>query len=137
MTTIATDGRSIAGDGLVCQGDSTIVETREVKVRKVAGAVFGLAGKTPHMDVLAKWLKTNGSEPPKIKGSTALVLRSDGTLLQVDEEGAITIRAPAAIGSGRDHALTAMDMGADPERAVEMAAKRDPFTGGKITALSL
>lgn len=37
-----------------------------------------------------------------------------------------------AIGSGRDHAYTAMDMGADAKTAVKMAIKRDSGSGGKI-----
>ena len=37
-----------------------------------------------------------------------------------------------SIGSGSDHALTAMDMGATAEKAVEMAAQRDICTGGRI-----
>lgn len=37
-----------------------------------------------------------------------------------------------AIGSGTDHALTALDMGATAKQAVEIAMKRDTCTGGKI-----
>lgn len=37
-----------------------------------------------------------------------------------------------AVGSGTDHALTALDMGGSVKRAVEMAIKRDCYTGGKI-----
>jgi len=37
-----------------------------------------------------------------------------------------------SIGSGSDHALTAMDMGATAEKAVEMAMQRDICTGGRI-----
>ena len=40
-----------------------------------------------------------------------------------------------AIGSGADHAITAMDMGASAIGAVEMAAKRDTGTGGIIRKL--
>lgn len=54
------------------------------------------------------------------------------------EEGErLLVRQPAllpydAIGSGQDHAFTAMDMGADAKTAVKMAALRDYNTGGKI-----
>lgn len=37
-----------------------------------------------------------------------------------------------AIGSGTDHALTAIDMGATAKEAVEIAMKRDCNSGGKI-----
>jgi len=37
-----------------------------------------------------------------------------------------------AIGSGQDHAFTAMDLGCSAKEAVKMAMKRDSGTGGKI-----
>lgn len=37
-----------------------------------------------------------------------------------------------AIGSGTDHAYTAMDLGLSAKEAVKMAAKRDTGTGGRI-----
>lgn len=40
-----------------------------------------------------------------------------------------------AIGSGRDFALAAMDMGTTAKEAVEIAAKRDVYTGGTIRTL--
>lgn len=137
MTTIATDGKTMAGDGLVCQGELTIAETEATKVFRVDGVIFGLAGKTPHIEVVRQWIKAGRKGAPAIKGSSALLLLPDGSLLQCDEDGSSPCAAPAAIGSGKDHALTAMDMGADAEKAVEMAARRDPFTGGKITVLAL
>ena len=47
----------------------------------------------------------------------------------------IDLRCADAIGSGSPFALTAMDMGASAYQAVEMAAKRDTSTGGKIRTL--
>lgn len=44
----------------------------------------------------------------------------------------VWVERPFAIGSGRDFALAAMDMGATAKEAVEMAAKRDVYTGGTI-----
>lgn len=42
-----------------------------------------------------------------------------------------------SLGSGADHAITAMDMGADAKTAVKMAAKRDCGTGGRIRTFKL
>lgn len=39
---------------------------------------------------------------------------------------------PAALGSGSDHAITAIDCGKTVREAVKMAAKRDSATGGLI-----
>ena len=44
---------------------------------------------------------------------------------------------PRAIGSGSDHALTAMDMGATAKEAVKWAMKRDTGTGGRIRTYKL
>lgn len=44
---------------------------------------------------------------------------------------------PYSIGSGQDHAITAMDMGADAKTAVKMAMRRDAGTGGKIKTFKL
>lgn len=42
-----------------------------------------------------------------------------------------------AIGSGRQFAYGAMDHGSSAKEAVEIAAQRDPYTGGKITEIDL
>lgn len=42
-----------------------------------------------------------------------------------------------AAGSGEAYALTALDMGATAKEAVEMAAKRDSMTGGKIRVIKV
>lgn len=42
-----------------------------------------------------------------------------------------------AIGSGSDHALTAMDLGCSAKEAVKMAMKRDVNTGGKVRVFKI
>lgn len=42
-----------------------------------------------------------------------------------------------AIGSGKPHALTAMDLGCTAEEAVKMAMMRDKNTGGKINTFRI
>lgn len=42
-----------------------------------------------------------------------------------------------AIGSGRDHAYTAMDLGCSAVDAVKMAIKRDMCTGGKVRSFKV
>lgn len=41
------------------------------------------------------------------------------------------------LGSGGDHALTAMDLGKTPKQAVQHAMTRDLFSGGKIVQYDL
>ena len=42
-----------------------------------------------------------------------------------------------AVGSGTDHAVTAMDCGLNAVQAIEMAAMRDTYTGGEIKVIKL
>ncbi len=42
-----------------------------------------------------------------------------------------------AAGSGAKCALTAMDCGKSAIEAVRLAARRDPYTGGRIVSMSL
>ena len=47
------------------------------------------------------------------------------------------IDEPFAIGSGKMFAFTAMDMGASAKEAVEMAIKRDMYSGGKVRTFKM
>ncbi|MNE69347.1 hypothetical protein D3C80_1650660 [compost metagenome] len=47
----------------------------------------------------------------------------------------VLLDRPYAIGSGTPYAFAAMDMGASAEKAVEMAARRDISTGGRVRTL--
>lgn len=54
-----------------------------------------------------------------------------------DRIWACPVTDAAAIGSGADHAITAIDCGLSPTAAIKMAAKRDVSTGGKIRTQKL
>lgn len=70
----------------------------------------------------------------------AFVLDS-GKLYLCSQDGQRIWKCPvedtAAIGSGADHAITAIDCGLSPAAAVKMAAKRDIHSGGKIRSQKL
>lgn len=138
MTTIACDGKSMAGDGFACARGS-IVDHATVKVyRATDGCILGCAGE--YHDALAFLAWRNGGDRPKIKAAfEALVLMASGDLsyhCEKDLEG-VPQEIPAAIGSGMDFALGAMDGGATPESAIEIASNRDPYTGGTATIIHL
>lgn len=142
MTTIATDGVSMAGDGLITDnGIITMTDCRKVR-RLKDGRIVGFSGNAYGYDVFAEWLE-NGAEgePPKFhdgnNGITCLALCPDGSVLTYDEHGRpFREKAPFAIGSGQRFAIAAMDLGKSPEEAVRYAATRDPFTDGEVTVLS-
>jgi ATP-dependent protease HslVU (ClpYQ) peptidase subunit len=138
MTTIATDGETMAADGLSTVV-GTIVRTKCRKILRLPdGSLFGGAGDSGQIATLYEWLCKPVDERgdyPQIKEVAALVLRRDGTALVFDNLSnghGDDVEFPMAIGSGEQYALTAMDAGATPEEAIRIASKRDPHTGGEI-----
>lgn len=137
MTTIATDGHSMASDGRVSEGDM-ISRDDYPKVRKLKdGRIVGFTGNAYNWDAYAAWLE-DGGDLPKIEDQFGcIVLMPDGSILTYDEHGrSFPEKAPYAGGSGGRFALAAMDLGLSPEEAVQLAIKRDLFSGGVITVIS-
>lgn len=138
MTTIATDGKTMAADGCGCAND-LIRSINEQKLHRLSdGRIVGCSGTFMAAKTYIAWLE-KGGELPKIEaGFHALVLSPDGTVqVHGNDEMPDDADVPAVLGSGGALALGAMLAGASPKRAVEIAAMRDPFTGGTITELSL
>lgn len=139
MTTIATDGRSMAGDGARFMNDIQRSSTVEKVVRLPDGSLLGCSGDSPDCEAFRQWVVGGQVGPrPSAKSLSALHLQPDGTLLYYSVRGlGVTAEAPAAVGSGNELALGAMLAGVSPKRAVEIAAERDPFTAGRILSLRL
>lgn len=147
MTTIVTDGRIIAADSLATAGNTKVMYAKD-KIM-VGGsdrggpAVFAVSGHAAMLPPLARWVERGMlDEPPKATGEN-----SEWNLLIIDRGGARRIESgvphpfevsfPHAMGSGRDFALAAMDAGASPERAVEIAISRDVWSGGEIQVVDI
>lgn len=141
MTTIATDGKSMAGDGRCQDHFNTLVDDAKCKVfRLPGGRIVGGSGNSFDVDSWRLWLINGkmGDCPIQSDQFAALILNTDGTVLWVDHKGREALTpTPCAIGSGQDYAYGVMDAGLSPERAVQIASGRDKNTGGKITVLSL
>jgi hypothetical protein len=139
VTTIATDGKTMAGDGRTCRDDLVTSEV-SVKIHRLAdGSLFGGAGISHETRALRDWLDKGGEgSPPKAKDLAALVLKPNGELWYYCNDSAPSLTsAPNAVGTGEQLAIGAMEAGASPERAVEIASRRDVHSGGKVTSLSL
>ena len=129
----------MAGDGLVCGGD-TIFGHNTVKVFRLNdGRIAGVAGGAFNAAPFINWLNDGGDKPDFGEDSfDALVLHPDGSVQNYDKQcRAIPEAVPTACGSGRDIAIGAMEAGATPEEAVDIASRRNAYTGGKITVLSI
>jgi len=138
VTTIATDGRIMAADGL-CTGDGIIHDFETVKISKLAdGRIVGVAGVPYDLPAFISWLENGGDMPSLYEGFEALVLHADGTVKAYNSKCQFYPQSvPAVSGSGAAIALGAMLAGVDPVRAVEIAAERDMGTGGKIISLAV
>ena len=140
MTTIATDGRSMAGDGLITENDH-ICLTDYQKVRRLRdGRLVGFCGNSFNWDSFAEWLDGGAQDAPPTmtEGFGCIVLKPDGSIVQYDKDGrSFREEAPCAIGSGTRFALAWMDAGHSAEEAIAYACKRDIYTGGEIIVLHL
>jgi hypothetical protein len=139
MTTIAYKDGIIAYDGR-CTAGGTIVYDDFDKMHERDGAFFFGAGGMSEINDLIK--AYSGEEIAGDCGASAIVCKSGELSLISYEDGRIVESSVLpdkayAIGSGRDHAYTALDMGASAYQAVEMAAKRDTGTGGKIRTFTV
>lgn len=136
MSTVVTDGESMAADRLVT-GDGMI----HCNVTKIAlaanGDIVGLVGTAFDLDIFVAWYNGDRSEAPRIHdNSEALVLGTDGRVLCYNHVGhSFEHETPAAIGSGSAVAYGAVAAGASPAQAVLIASERDIYSGGGVDVL--
>jgi ATP-dependent protease HslVU (ClpYQ) peptidase subunit len=138
MTTIATDGHTMAADGMTTSG-GTIFGRNAVKVHQLSdGRLVGISGCAYYGPLFLEYLEGKSELPELGEDFEALVLDLDGTCKSYDHKArTLEEELPTASGSGREIALGAMAVGATPEEAVKAACERDMATGGKITVLTL
>jgi ATP-dependent protease HslVU (ClpYQ) peptidase subunit len=138
MTTIATDGKTMAGDGQTALAEGHVTVLTKSKLHHLPdGSVIGCAGNTVDILRAVAWLKSGREgKPPKLAEVGILQLMPDGSLFYWNEElEPHQWDVPCAIGTGGELALGAMLAGASPKKAVEIACQRDPMSGGKISEL--
>lgn len=140
MTTIAYKDGVIAYDSQVTRADVIVYDDYD-KCLVRDGVRFFCSGATPDFSVLVDVYF--GAKPTGPVDVTAMVLDGEDLMLvAIDNDtglwkSPIMRDRPYAIGSGTPFAFAAMDMGASAEKAVELAAKRDTGTGGKIRTLRI
>ena len=108
------------------------------------GSIIGLAGQVGMLDEVVAWLNNGGKreEYPKLPENGVIhgiIACLDGRVASLSADGILQWMETdfMAAGSGNEIALGAMAMGATAEQAVEIAARFDVYTGGKIETLSL
>lgn len=150
MTTIIATKTKILSDGKTTVGNR-VDDYDFKKVRKIGDYLVGGAGRLTSILTFFAWFEQNlqcqaaqeaipglmiQSDPDKDdEDFVALVVHPDGRIFiheGADPRRAFPIdRDYTAVGSGADFALAAMDAGATPEEAMEVAKRRDAFSGGE------
>lgn len=149
MTTIIVHGDKMLCDGQITSGER-IDSYNFKKIRKINGCVIGGAGRLSSVLAFFDWFDTYSnslsvkSSAPEVEimipeginddDFTGLVMFTDGEVfLYEGGKRCYPVFNPNyyAIGSGADWALAALDAGATPEEALEIAKKRDVYSGGE------
>lgn len=136
MTTIACDGKMIAGDGRL-SGNGLIHSDKSRKVYRLnCGAVVGFSGNIyTHGDAL-DFLNGESEEISLGEQFEAIILYADGRCECMDGDGRRYEQStPCVTGSGGGLALAAMAAGKSPIEAVKIAAQFDMMTGGDVMHL--
>ena len=135
MTTIAYKEGVVAWDSLIISNGIVIDEDFDKSMTTDDGAKLIFTGTTA--DFQSLFDAYCGSNIKQKLECYALVVEEERLYkIGCDEDGLwkspIRSDSTFALGSGNESAYTAMDMGATARGAVEMAAKRDTYTGGRV-----
>lgn len=137
MTTIVYANNEMAWDSRTTAGPA-IVSDDSQKKHVHGGVTFWLAGTVGDYEEF--FLAYFKGEAHRELNVAAFIL-DNGRLFRAGfDDGEVwttPVRCADAIGSGSEHAITAIDCGCTPAQAVKMAAKRDTRTGGKIRTQKL
>ena len=138
MTTIAYDGKHLAADRLITNGDHRYGEA--TKIHTLAdGRTFAAAGAMDFIHAVMAWL--NGSDKPEIKDNDSfigLVVAKNGDAQEISQNLRIWPACiPWAGGTGEAFALTAMKCGKNAIEAVEIAIEMDIYSGGKVESCQI
>jgi len=138
MTTVAYKDGILAADGRVTAHDDLVSTDEDEKVFKLEdGSLFSAAGDVEDCEDLLEALR-NGGDTPELDDIEALWIKPDGSVYRFERKRWSKQRGKYfALGSGAGYALAAMDAGADALKAVKIAIKRDPRSGGEVQYVEL
>lgn len=132
MTTIATDGKSMAGDTQTNAGG--YITRFAPKVHRLAdGRIFGGCGVTTDNLKFKAWME-GGDRVDLTDDFCGLILNPDGTVDWIDKNlTLVRMIIPMAVGTGDMMAIGAMLAGKSAAESVAIACQRDRNSGGEIT----
>ena len=146
MTTIVTDGKTVAADGLICYGQEKGAQSvRKIVVRTARDGkkrVFAFSGAHAMFAAVAEWFE-QGAVPKDVPTAT-----DDGwSMLVFEAHRNVNVFSTCpypcefsgvfGIGTGSSYAIGAVFAGASPEKGVLVASRLDRDTGGKIFVVNI
>lgn len=140
MTTIATDGVTLAADGRTTAGNEIVTDSAVKLHRLPDGSVLGESGACTASITAIEELASAMVEdraPKFAKGEyTLLRLKPNGkAVVYWNELTPVDVPTPYALGSGGEFARGAMAMGASAAEAVRIATKLDSKSGGRVRSM--
>lgn len=143
MTTIAWDGKTLAGDSRVSHGDIVLPERMRKVIMGSKGHLAAIAGAVDmQCEVFLDWAKRGClGDPIFPKSDSTFILVTPGGIVQELTKGENVSKVNHwgyyAWGSGRNFALGALSNGANAATAVATGIKFDPYSGGRIVHFTL
>ena len=141
MTTIAYDGRTLAGDKLAVQHD---VVSKVTKIHHIPDGMVGFSGQTDRIGVMLEWFRNGrvaADWPEQLNSgdAEALFVALDGSVLVYSSSPYPIVEDQKfyAIGSGVKFALAAMHLGKSAKTAVAVACALSNTSGQGIDTLTL
>lgn len=143
MTTITVRGRVMAADSRITRKEYIETDTEQKIFRLSDGSLIANSGDHINglilIDKVRAAIKSSKKTGKKMlpnvvaKGVRALLLSSKNKDIWLYEHGGWVRVTDGyyAIGSGGDHAMAAMDAGADARLACKIGMKRDVYSGGR------
>lgn len=137
MTTICTDGETIAADMLVT-GNGLTHGTVSKLAKAQDGSIIGIAGSPFDLYSFVEWYEGDRNQPWSAAEDTEILVLSPGGVIQCFNHlgRSFVCTAPQAIGSGAGVAYGALAVGASPKQAIEAASKYDYRTSGGVESMS-
>lgn len=143
MSVIVWDGQTLAADKQMTNGGLMLICS---KIFKIGDDLVGFTGDYDYGLGMKHWLET-GADPHSFPSNQndkdswvgVLVVKPDGRVLKYDRcphPYDLSQNRFVCLGSGRDFAYGALEMGADAVRAVEVACKYEASCGCGIETLT-
>lgn len=144
MTTIATDGTTVAWDGRITTHWGHVLQLDAEKVKIKDGRVFGIAGNFAIFDDVIRWYVEDEHNPSNVPPCPAdepwiLLVYDAGKWAVLSSKVPYPLRVslPYAIGGGDMMAIGFMRKGGSPLEAVKDVCECTTISGGKVKWLEV